>query len=52
MLGIQVSLRTANAFREGANIRWILNADGAPVVGVSYVWDDASFWNDASIWKD
>jgi hypothetical protein len=32
-------------------IRWILNADATPVLGVIYSWDDTQLWTDANPWK-
>ncbi len=35
-----------------ATIRWILNADAAPVGAAEYAWKDADTWTDANVWKD
>lgn len=52
MLGRHMGLTTQNRKLIGPNIRWILNPDGSPVPGFSYVWIDNQTWIDANVWKD
>lgn len=52
MLGLGLGVPDLHNQATVANIRWILNADAVPAVGVSYVWLDGATWADANVWKD
>lgn len=52
MLGLGQGVPELHDRAEGANVRWILNADAVPAVGVAYVWIDTATWADANVWKD
>jgi hypothetical protein len=52
MLGLGLGTQEIHRVTEPPAIRWILNADAAPVAGYAYVWIDTSTWADANKWKD